>query len=184
MILALSPHCDDHDLGCSGYLSTKKDVKVIGFSDCSNPDVAREFYEVNDGDSKVLNFKRRTFNENRQRILDHLLQYKPEIVLVPSTTDCHQDHQVITQEAIRAYKNSTILGYYLPWNNVVGYSPNAFFPMTGLQVRLKISRVQNYKSQEHRPYMTEDAIRSTLVHNGLMAGYQYAEAFEVIRMRL
>jgi LmbE family N-acetylglucosaminyl deacetylase len=191
MILALSPHTDDTDLGCSGYIQQHKHnnrIKVIAFSDCGNPETALEFYNAQDvigvDECKVLNFRRRTFHENRQEILDHILTYDPDVVLVPSTSDCHQDHQVITQEAIRAFKHRTILGYYLPWNNVLNYAPNAFCELFSDQVETKVESLACYKTQAKRPYMSEEAIVSSLVVNGLISGVKYAEAFEVIRYNL
>ncbi len=37
---------------------------------------------------------------------------------MPSLHDIHQDHATIAQEGLRAFKNSTILGYELIWNNL------------------------------------------------------------------
>ena len=191
MILALSPHTDDTDLGCSGYLQQHKHnnkIKVIAFSDCGNPETALEFYNAQDvlgiDECKVLTFRRRTFHEHRQDILDHLLIYDPDIVLVPSSSDCHQDHQVITQEAIRAFKHRTILGYYLPWNNVLNYRPNAFCEVYPDQAKKKVEALKCYNTQKDRPYFNEDVILSNLISNGVITGTKYAEAFEVIRYNL
>ena len=191
MILALSPHTDDTDLGCGGYIYERRHdttIKVIAFSDCDNPHTSLEFYGAQDllgvSESKVLTLKRRTFHMERQRILDIMLMYDPDIVLVPSTGDCHQDHQVITQEAIRAFKRRTILGYFLPWNNVTNMKPNGFFELSPLAVDKKVEALSRYKSQSGRPYMAERHIRGVMATYGMMAGVHDAEAFEIIRYNL
>jgi len=53
------------------------------------------------------------FPENRQKILEDLIkikkEIKPDLIFVPSFNDIHQDHQVLTQEGLRAFKKETIL---------------------------------------------------------------------------
>ena len=36
---------------------------------------------------------------------------------MPTLKDIHQDHETISKEGLRAFKNTTILGYELIWNN-------------------------------------------------------------------
>jgi hypothetical protein len=52
------------------------------------------------------------------------------------------------------------------------------------QVETKVESLACYKTQAKRPYMSEEAIVSSLVVNGLISGVKYAEAFEVIRYNL
>jgi len=37
--------------------------------------------------------------------------YQPEIVFVHTAQDIHQDHQTVTQEATRAFRGTTVLGF-------------------------------------------------------------------------
>ncbi|GAG14744.1 unnamed protein product, partial [marine sediment metagenome] len=128
-VLALSPHSDDIEIGAGGTIAklveAGADVTVFIFS---TPEPISS-YEYKDalkilGVSRLelLGFKPRHFPHFRQDILDYLYTYdqenKVDLVLTPSTTDHHQDHKTITDEAIRAFKNSTILGYILPRNNL------------------------------------------------------------------
>ena len=55
--------------------------------------------------------------------MEELIAFRKKIgqvnmVVLPSSNDIHQDHQVIHQEGIRAFKHSRILGYELVWNNL------------------------------------------------------------------
>ena len=61
-------------------------------------------------------------NYFRQEILESLIYHRekiyPDLVLMPNLNDIHQDHQTISNEGLRAFKNTTILGYELIWNNL------------------------------------------------------------------
>jgi N-acetylglucosamine malate deacetylase 1 len=189
MILVLSPHTDDSDLAAgatiSKFIDQGEDVMVIAFSDCDNPSCGMEFYDAQKilgvTQCKVLDFKRRVFTENRQRILDHLLTYTPSLVLCPSSADCHQDHQVIHEEAIRAFKKSKILGYNLPWNNTKPVNFNCTHQVSRIDAAHKVEALACYESQAHRKYMSEDYVYWSLKSN---PDYEYSESFEVIRWKL
>ncbi len=60
-------------------------------------------------------FETRRFPDCRQEILEYFIKIKktvqPEIVFVHTTQDIHQDHATITQEALRAFRGITVLGY-------------------------------------------------------------------------
>ena len=96
-------------------------------------------------------------------------QIVPDLVLVPSEKDIHQDHGVIHQEAIRAFKKCTILGYELPWNHA-DFEARMFFKLSSNDVKRKILALNCYKSQAHRDYMKEEFTRSLAIVRGLQAG--------------
>src|SRR5690606_30885039 len=77
---------------------------------------------IESSDCIVLQYEVRRFPENRQAILDDMIrlnkEYHPDIVLLPSIHDTHQDHAVIANEGFRAFKRTTMLGYEVPWNNL------------------------------------------------------------------
>ena len=47
---------------------------------------------------------------------------------------CHQDHETITKEAIRAFKKTSILGYELPWNHF-NFSADLYINLTKRNVK-------------------------------------------------
>ena len=63
---------------------------------------------INKNDCIVLNFEVRKFPENRQEILQSMIElnkkYEPDIIFLPSPNDTHQDHNVISTEGFRAFK--------------------------------------------------------------------------------
>lgn len=56
----------------------------------------------------LFNYEVRELPQSRQQILEELLQLNkrinPDLVLLPAASDIHQDHQVIHQEGMRAFK--------------------------------------------------------------------------------
>ena len=105
---------------------------------------------------------------------------RPELVLVPSVHDIHQDHGTIANEAIRAFKNVSMLGYEMPWNNL-SFETTSFVLLDEADVARKIEALSCYESQRNRPYASADFLRSLARTRGTQIGTTYAEAFQVIR---
>ena len=108
-------------------------------------------------------------------------QFSPKVVLLPSMNDTHQDHSVITQEGFRAFKNSTMLGYEMPWNNL-SFVTSCFTVLTKQQLEKKIQAVECYKSQGHKSYASRSFVESLAKVRGVQINREYAEAFELIRL--
>jgi LmbE family N-acetylglucosaminyl deacetylase len=83
---------------------------------------ATELLGVSKENLILYDYDVRHFPAIRQTILEEMValekQIKPDLVLMPCSTDIHQDHQTIYAEGLRAFKRTTILGYELPWNNL------------------------------------------------------------------
>lgn len=201
-ILVLAPHTDDGELGCGAtiakYCNEGDDVYYVAFSICSRSlpaDMDPQTLAVEVANAtKVLGVKKenlilfdfdvRRFKEFRQDILEEMVKLKnkinPDIVLVPSPTDIHQDHQVVSEEGLRAFKDCSILGYEMPWNNV-SFNTRSFIKLDDAYIQKKVDCLLEYKSQAHRTYLNENFIRSLATVRGVQIGCKYAEAFEVIR---
>jgi len=201
-VLILSPHTDDGELGCGGaitrFAEEERDVYYVAFSTARtsvSPEFPDNILEVEvKAATKVLGISKekliifdypvRHFPEYRQAILDDLIKLKerikPDLILVPSPNDIHQDHQVIATEGLRAFKRHTILGYELPWNNIV-FETRCFVPLEERHIEKKIEALQCYESQKHRKYLNAAFIRSLSKTRGTQVEGGYAEAFEVLR---
>ena len=105
----------------------------------------------------------------------------PDLVLLPAASDIHQDHQVIHQEGMRAFKNVTFAGYELPWNNY-SFHTNFFIRLSETELNKKVEALRSYQSQSHRNYMQEDFIRSLATVRGVQCNSSYAEVFEMYRL--
>ena len=202
-ILVLAPHTDDGELGLGATIShltslgrkvtyiafsTAKESVPKGFpSDILKTEVhnATGVLGIKPENLIVYDYQVRKLNYYRQEILEDLIKIRNsnhfDLVFVPSLHDIHQDHTTIAQEGLRAFKHTTLLGYELIWNNLT-FSPNCFVRLNNDDVMSKINALKEYKSQGCRDYLSEDFIRSLVRARGVQAGYEYAEAFEVIRL--
>jgi LmbE family N-acetylglucosaminyl deacetylase len=201
-VFVLAPHTDDGELGAGGTISklieSGANVYYFAFSTAeqSVPDGYPEDIlkiEVINATQKlgikkenviIYNYEVRKLNYARQEILEDLIEFRkkifPDLVLMPSLQDIHQDHSTIAQEGLRAFKNSTILGYELIWNNLT-FNTTSFVRLEEKHVQAKCDALQEYKSQNKRDYMSKDFIFSLAKARGIQIGTQYAESFEVIR---
>jgi N-acetylglucosamine malate deacetylase 1 len=202
-ILVLAPHTDDGELGCGAsiakYCSEGHDVYYVAFSNCNRSlpshlplnTLVNELYAatqvlgIPNENVTVLDYDVRTFPQFRQPILEDLIKLRseinPDIVFLPCPTDLHQDHQVISNEGIRAFKNITIYGYEMPWNNI-SFQTMGFNKLDEKYISIKVEALQEYKSQMHRNYLNENFIRSLATVRGVQIGTAFAESFEVIRL--
>tara|TARA_R100000278_G_scaffold110863_1_gene88205 strand:+ start:919 stop:1530 length:612 start_codon:yes stop_codon:yes gene_type:complete len=194
-ILALSPHTDDIELGCGATLARFSErgasVHVVNFSRSKNHDdddgvqVADEFKKsmsVLGFNYDMLDLPTRRLQEYRQDILDFLCKMNDDydLVLCHSSYDQHQDHQTVQQEAFRAFKHKTILGYELPWN-CMQFSTDFFVKVEQRHIDKKIEMLDCYKSQAHRAFISKQYVGDIARTRGLQVQHKYAECFELIR---
>ncbi len=205
-ILVLSPHTDDGEISAGGTIAKcieqGLDVHYAGFSSCefSVPESfpsdilkcecqgALKILGIRDSNIELLNFEVRKFQQFRQEILDNLIvilrDVQPDLVICPSSFDVHQDHIVIHDEAIRAFKkSSSIWGMEHPWNNL-SFKTDIFVELTEDQLDKKIHALNNYSSQSVRDYFKEEYVRACAYTRGMNVGVNFAEVFECIRMRM
>lgn len=201
-ILVLAPHTDDGEFGCGGsiahFVGEKKEIYYAAFSTAeeSVPDpwpkdiLKREVREATErlgippNNLIIFNFKVRELSYRRQEILEELVKIKkdicPGLVFLPSSSDLHQDHYTVSIEGIRAFKNTTILGYEIPWNNIQ-FQSEAFIALSEENINQKIHALDAYNSQKGKSYANEEFVRSLARMRGVQIGSRYAETFEVIR---
>ncbi len=106
--------------------------------------------------------------------------FDPDAVFLPSKHDTHQDHFTVHVEGIRAFKGTTMLGYEVPWNNLV-FETTAFVRLEERQLERKIEALGCYRSQANRPYANAESLRAQARLRGTQAACRYAETFQVIR---
>ena len=201
-VFVLAPHTDDGELGAGGTISKLieqgSNVYYFAFSTAeeSVPDgfpkdilktevlEATHLLGIPEENVIIYNYEVRKLNFARQAILEDLIKHRgemfPDLVLMPSLNDIHQDHATIAHEGLRAFKNTTILGYELIWNNLT-FQTTCFFKLDQRHIHKKAKALTAYKSQGLRDYMSEDFIFSLAKARGVQIGNSYAESFEVIR---
>ena len=201
-ILVLAPHTDDGEFGCGGtiakFVAAGARVVYVAFSAAEQsvlPHLPRDILrsEVKEAtavlgiaadDLVVLDFEVRRFPEHRQKVLDSMVslnrRYQPDLVLLPSSNDTHQDHYTVATEGFRAFKKTTMLGYEVPWNNL-DFRTSCFIELQEADLQKKIQSVAKYQSQEGRAYANSEYLRGLAMVRGVQVGVNYAEAFEVVR---
>jgi LmbE family N-acetylglucosaminyl deacetylase len=201
-ILILAPHTDDGELGCGGtiarFAEEGHDVYYIAFSTAEQSlpagfpqntlevevKAATKVLGINSEHLIIFKHEVRKLNYIRQEILEELIKIRkdvdPTMIFLPSQNDLHQDHHTVSEEGIRAFKNSTILGYELLWNNI-SFNTESFVILHESHVNTKVKALHEYKSQLHRKYLTEDFIKGWARTRGTQINTDFAEAFEVVR---
>lgn len=197
-VLALGPHPDDVELGCGGLLArlvdSTKHIRV--FSDCTKSippgfttaDLRAECYQaasVLGASCEVFDFPVRELPAYRQEVLERLVELNrelsPDLVLVPSSTDIHQDHRTVFEEAVRAFRTCTVLGYEIAWSNRE-HRASLFVKLSEEDVAVKLRALQCYRTQRavRNYFEDEETLLSTSRVRGLQIKHPHAEAFEVL----
>ena len=201
-ILILAPHTDDAEFGCGGtiaklveqgcevyctaFSSAVKSLPPGWAADTLQREVKKATAHLGlpPRNLRLMDYPVREFPRLRQEILDEMLKLKaelrPEVVFLPCRMDTHQDHEVVSNEGFRAFKDRTILGYELPWNNLT-FLTNCFVYLDETHLEKKIKALECYESQRGRPYASAEFVRSLAITRGTQIGTRYAEAYECIR---
>ena len=202
IILALAAHPDDIEFSCGAsikkFIDEGKQIVYIVLSPCkkslpqnSHPnklydELTKSMQHLGLPSKNIIkyDFPVREFPAFRQAILEEFIklkkEYKPDLVLLPNNNDIHQDHSVVREEGKRAFKNSSILGYELPWNNFQMHQ-NFFIRIEKKHIDAKLKAIKEYKTQAHRYYNTEDFFYNLATVRGVQINVPYAETFELIR---
>lgn len=205
-VLVLAPHTDDAELGCGATIRRLLDknvgVTVAAFSTAEEslpPNAARsclrdEFLNsmkclgVPDQQVIAYGYPVRRLPYHRQELLEEIVKLgqrvQPEMVLLPSASDLHQDHQTIYAEGLRAFKDRTVWGYELPWNHIE-FAAQAFVTVSRSHLEAKWGALKAYRSQFElkRPYFSWEFVEGLARVRGLQVKEEYAEAFEVLRFK-
>ena len=118
--------------------------------------------------------------EDANNLVNDIISSQPDLVLMPSLGDIHQDHETIAREGMRAFKRTTLLGYEIPWN-CFQFQQQAYVSLEPRHLERKCAALKRYESQQHRNYANEEYIRNVARTHGIVSGRDMAEVFEVYR---
>jgi len=215
-ILILSPHADDEILGCGGFISKYSkqnyhiNVLVLTNANKGAPEIysSEEIKQIRKeakiannliGTSRLLFENLPALNLNNYpvykitNIIDkYIADINPEVVLIPSVNDIHDDHKIIFKAAkisMRPNKISNlkkILSYEVlsetEWNeDGKSFNPNYFVHLKKSDIDNKVQAFLKYKSQVKKfPHSrSKEAIINLSRVRGSQAFIEYAEAFKV-----
>jgi LmbE family N-acetylglucosaminyl deacetylase len=197
-VLFLGAHPDDIELGCGALLhriAKQTDVLCVTLSDNQkNPElknVKDEHYKSMDvlgiPKEKIVfgEFTTRIFPDSRQDILEYFLklrrEFQPDLIFTHSKQDVHQDHLTMTEEALRAFRGITVLGFDVVRSSY-GFFPHFLVEVSERDVNKKIEALAKYETYRDRYYFNSELTRSIMVRHGALAEVPFAEGFDILRI--
>jgi len=199
-VMFLGAHPDDIESGAAGLImrmSSKAEISLLVFSDCEeqpgNRGITKEFEEsmkvlgIDKENFKLLDFPNTKFPQNQERIRDTLEKYgkewKPDVIVTHSILNTHQDHKTLTEEALRVFRNKSII-MYEDLKSTPDFVPNLILSLTREQFEEKLGVLRCYKTQARRYYFDPDYITSLAKVRGKQMGVEFGEAFHIHRFIL
>jgi LmbE family N-acetylglucosaminyl deacetylase len=197
-VLFLGAHPDDIEIGCGALLHNivnQTEILCVTLSDNQkNPDLknvktehlqAMEVLGIQQDRVVFGPFTTRVFPDARQEILEYFLQlrrsFNPDLIFVHSKQDIHQDHLTMTDEALRAFRGITVLGFDVVRSSY-GFFPHFLVEVTEEDVNKKIEALSCYETYRDRYYFNSELTRSIMVRHGALAERPFAEGFDILRI--
>ena len=197
-VLFLGAHPDDIELGCGALLSNiaaKAKIICVTLSDNQTNPKLGQLVEEHYRSMAILGlareavllgkFETRNFPRDRQEILEHLYEintrHKPDLVFVHTPADIHQDHRVVTEEALRAFRGVSLLGFDV-LRSSHGFFPEFLIEVDETDVQRKLKALAQYKTYAGKYYFDPEVIRATLIRHGALAERRFAEGFDILRI--
>jgi LmbE family N-acetylglucosaminyl deacetylase len=197
-VLFLGAHPDDIELGCGAlihHIARISEVHCVTFSDNQKNPLLKNVVDEQYRSMAILGvpkeravygpFITRVFPDSRQEILEYLLRLReeimPELIFVHSKQDIHQDHLTMTEEALRAYRGITLLGYDVVRSSY-GFFPHFLVEVTVEDVEAKIEALSQYSTYRDKYYFDRELTRAIMVRHGALAERPFAEGFDILRI--
>jgi len=194
----IGAHPDDIELGCGALIADIADqtnVVCVTLSDNQNNPALKNLVKEYQNSMAILgvkpenailrDFTTRRFQAVRQEILEVMIelkqQYHPEVVFVHTAQDIHQDHKTVTEEALRAFRGTTLLGFDV-LRSSYGFFPNFLVEVSEEGVKTKIKALKAYKTYADKYYFDENIIHATAIRHGALAERPFAEGFDILRI--
>ena len=196
--LFVGAHIDDIEYGSGGLLLRLKSMdarpRVLIFSRCEdqprNIGITNEFYEAMDflgiEDHQLLDMPNTRLPEcaaEIRSVLEASKESQPQLIVTCALNTTHQDHFVVAKECERVFRNVTMISFEdikaAPY-----FVPNLYLSLTEDEFTKKMQLLSMYKTQHRRYYMKPDVLEAHSRFRGAQIGVRYAEAFEIVRMRI
>jgi len=197
-VLFLGAHPDDIEIGCGALIHNivqKTEILCVTLSDNQkNPDLKnvkgehiKSMQVLSVPEEKIIfgPFQTRVFPDARQEILEYFLKlrtdFQPDLIFTHSRQDVHQDHNTMTDEALRAFRGITVLGFDVVRSSH-GFFPHFLVEVSEEDVNAKIQALAEYETYRDRYYFNAELTRSIMVRHGALAERPFAEGFDILRI--
>ncbi len=197
-VLFLGAHPDDIELGCGALIhriASLSELLCVTLSDNQKNPLLSNVVDEQYRSMAVLGvprekvvfgpFTTRVFPHARQEILEYFLKlrsdFQPDIIFVHSKQDVHQDHLTMTDEALRAFRGITVLGFDVVRSSH-GFFPHFLIEVTEQDVEAKVQALAQYETYRDKYYFNCDLTRSILIRHGALAERPFAEGFDILRI--
>ena len=197
-VLFLGAHPDDIEIGCGAlihHIVNQTEILCVTLSDNQkNPDLknvkgehlkSMKVLGVPEDEIIFGPFITRVFPDARQEILEYFLNlrknFQPDLIFVHSKQDVHQDHLTMTDEALRAFRGITVLGFDVVRSSY-GFFPHFLVEVSEEDVQKKIEALSEYETYRDRYYFNSELTRSIMVRHGALAEVPFAEGFDILRI--
>jgi LmbE family N-acetylglucosaminyl deacetylase len=194
----IGAHPDDIEIGCGAFLAhiaKITDVLCVTLSDNQKNPLLKDLVQEHYASMRTLGvppdkvvvgaFETRRFPHARQEILEFLIDlnrtHRPDIVFTHTKADIHQDHTTTTEETLRAFRGTTVLGFDV-LRSTYGFFPSFLAEVDKEDVECKVQALAQYKTYEDKYYFNPEITRATLVRHGALAERPYAEGFDILRV--
>jgi len=195
-ILCLGAHADDIEIGCGGTLLKLIDqhpdsiVHWVVFS--ATPPRAREATRsagvfLSGAATKrvvIKNFRDSYFpfmGDRIKRFVAQLGQHvSPDLVFTHYRKDLHQDHRLLSELTLNAFRNHLILEYEIPKYDGDMGAPNVYVHLTRDLAQRKVRHIcEQFRTQTKKQWFSEDTFLALLRLRGIESNSpdKYAEAF-------
>lgn len=141
---------------------------------------------------KDQNLDKADFNKVVRWAETIIKQYQPEVIYTHSTLDLNRDHQIVSEAVIVATRPNSVLVkeiyfFEIPESTEEGsnlqlghFKPNVY---EKIRKEEKIALFDLYHTEKNRSDKWERGINSLGLYRGFNAGYDFAEAFVLVRKR-
>ncbi len=199
-LLVLAPHPDDEVIGCGGivaqHLREHRAVRIVIATDgAEGGDAAlreeesrRGIAVLGEAEIVFLGFADRTLGDDASsRIREQLLDFRPDLVLVPSPVEIHPDHVALSRVFCETIQRDETLFADLAVTRVAFYEVSAPLPRPNALV--DISDVAEIKYAAIAEHASQLAVRDYIGYARglnayramtLPAGTAFAEAYLVV----
>jgi LmbE family N-acetylglucosaminyl deacetylase len=120
-----------------------------------------------------------------KQILQSAAAIEADLVLVPSQRDAHQDHRLLGELALSAFRNHLVLQYEIPkWDGDLGRT-SVYVPLADEVARRKVELLHAcYPSQKAHDWWDDEVFFGLMRLRGMECRSRYAEAFDCAKLSL